>query len=440
MEATFAKKDQATLHQLFGTKAGNPFTIFQEKTKTLREMMEKNPEQIFTKGKDQILEVRRKGGMDSGGGNVCWVHGRPYLLELTNDLSKLSEPGRRFDFQDPVVVNFKNRKFKLPIRYMFHFDDHMRGFIESKLKRFDRLSPGWSYMIDAILRAQPTIFVENKLNSYRVQADLKGYPLCNQSNVTASALTSVIGTKMIEISVWNQMDLTSQAALLVHEALRVIQIMLSQSTITQYFMTNEELQNLVAYMFSDKPAFDIYKMPFMQALLLGHGVYTKELLAEFCGPLSSVEGQLNISPDTQRTVKEFCSPISKSSFVTAGNIVMTIQMLEQDLRGVSQKDQQAVNKVNRLIRDTKATIDKMIKGTFYSSAEGAAIFVTGVTGVGIIATSIENAFDAIRDMNAQYAKGTLNPEAIPHVERAAAIVRMVLEDTALDLTYGNQKK
>ncbi|MGE0632080.1 MAG: hypothetical protein AB7O96_06710 [Pseudobdellovibrionaceae bacterium] len=86
--------------------------------------------QLSTKTKDELIKLRTDGGMDSGGGNVCWIGGRPYLLELTNDLASLNRPGLQINIAAQEKARAQ-RRIRLPIKYHLH-NEEMLTIIRSK--------------------------------------------------------------------------------------------------------------------------------------------------------------------------------------------------------------------------------------------------------------------------------------------------------------------
>lgn len=172
----------------------------------------------------------QSGRIGSGGGNVCFIQGRPILLDfvrpkMTLDLSK---PGVKFEFQS------RYRRLGLqPFRAISnpHLQQEVSGILD-QLKDYQSIQ----HLLKLSLEKFQALGVEGKFAA--LGADYgSSEGLCSMENTKAAVIFHSTYL-FVSVELWNQLDLLSQVGLVIHEALRMLQ------NIYQFKMTDRELQDL----------------------------------------------------------------------------------------------------------------------------------------------------------------------------------------------------
>lgn len=182
---------------------------------------------------------------DRGGGSVVFIEKKPVLLDLfiasQKSLKKFSdkhkykihnENGELDQFELKLIDNSQSVKSMLV--------QHQPAFslVQKKLNRWKKSSP---LLVDAIFKVIPSLewFVTNqRLKDIETIVNPKN--LMNLKLTTAAAYITKFRGTVISVPIWNALGELSQAGLIIHEALRHIQ--LSQIFYSATILTDEDVR------------------------------------------------------------------------------------------------------------------------------------------------------------------------------------------------------
>lgn len=188
------------------------------------------------------------GGISDGGGNVCTINGRPYLLELSDLATFLTEKGIQIDITENMKILGHGSA-----EILYHRDP-LKNRIDKILEANKLSSPIMVSLITQILERMQFVFTVYSIQK-PAAFDISHQPYC-QNQISASVLFMPPMIVWVDTEKFNLMDLDSQAALIVHESLREVQLLLFElenfSPLKQY-LVDLRLQKWV------RALYDIYR-------------------------------------------------------------------------------------------------------------------------------------------------------------------------------------
>jgi hypothetical protein len=196
------------------------------------------------------LSFARGGGFDGGGGNLCYgSDGRPTLLEFADLAANLWEPGVQFE-ATPMTGLYGFGEFTRM------YDGRIKTRVDSILNANEKLSPIIVSWLRLAVQENQFSFASARIE-VPVRADTHSQSLCRDANVRASVLYFPPLMAFAELAQINQLDLDSQAGLVIHEAGRFVQMWLDKvdPSKTQFasLASDAGLQDLV------RTLYDVYR-------------------------------------------------------------------------------------------------------------------------------------------------------------------------------------
>lgn len=182
---------------------------------------------------DHAMALRGRGGSHGGGGNICFIDNRAVILDLVRN----NLPHSNFEPGVQIPTSFQ----ELGLFNPFISDQGilLKSKISQMLQPFIKKFPELGQILFFGIENMWFFGTHNRF-AESIQADFSNTQLCHTGNVRA-VVGFYAGLKFISIPDWNQLDLDTQAHLIIHEGWRFYQ---SYSD-SQLFQTMEAEQDLV---------------------------------------------------------------------------------------------------------------------------------------------------------------------------------------------------
>ena len=232
-----------------------------------------------------------KGGMDSGGGNVCVLDHQVRILELAELEPGAAghEPGLKI--RDTLLSNLLGIDQVTPLQGV------LKEAVEIKIAALELQSPLLALELRRALQSMHFYITPFKPKK-SARADFKNFKRCNEHNTYASVIYQNFGA-IVSLPLFNALDLESQTAVLLHEALRVLQLNFDFEDAAK--PTDADLQNLVIQFMRPNLNMDIYAFAFIQKQPAFQSFKFFDIFCErvkksedLLGPASIVSRQLKI--------------------------------------------------------------------------------------------------------------------------------------------------
>jgi hypothetical protein len=195
---------------------------------------------VVTPARLQKLDTSHNGGVATGGGNLCYINGRPVLLELADLQTQMTEPGIQFQTSKMTKLYGFSAFEKIDTA-------KVKDRVDAILNANERVSP---IVVSWLRKIAPSIafsFVSANID-VPVRANTSNQPDCQSGNVKASMLFFPPMMAFVDVRQLNALDLDSQAGLVLHESGRLLQLLLDRNA-----MNDAELQNMVRVLY------DVYR-------------------------------------------------------------------------------------------------------------------------------------------------------------------------------------
>lgn len=278
------------------------------------------------------LKTTKSGGVDAGGGNLCYIQGQPVLLEFADLRSRMTEPGIQIEKTAAEEV------FGLSQLHSLESKDRLESKINQILDANERNSPVITSWFRSLVRAVPFSFVSAGI-MVPVKADTSLQPDCQHGNVRASIVFLPEMIALVDRNQFNALDLDSQAGLVLHEGARMLQRLqhiFAEKYNKEKRMSDLQLQLIVRHMF------DVYlgsNLPSLDSDELFNSFYYQ--------PTVGVSQRETVEGNVPFNIKEFMSARLRSDIGLMG--------LESTARGyLLKKDSWFPSKeIKKALRETQ---------------------------------------------------------------------------------------
>lgn len=305
-----------------------------------------------------------KGIGSSGGGNTVFKEpGSPaILLDLF-----VANPQFQDNYADQKARELKVKQIsssfvdrKLPLYYVKASEQTVYPFVLNRLAVWKKTSPEVVSTIEEALNTMEFWVGEDLKPQQRYvipQQLLSDFP--RMSIETGAAFSPVLGGAMLSMKIWNQFGIYSQAGLMIHEALRQIQMVEQKYTRAEeqgQTLTDETIQRITARIMFAEPH---QSEPVIEKSALG--AYLKIRVGQTDSSLASRKASIcrklhdlnRVSPTTKEIEAEFCAKESNGTQPWAEGIWFSVSDNLAQIFGEI-RSQSAKDKVMEMYAETRS--------------------------------------------------------------------------------------